>query len=207
MSKSSERPILEAALKSSEVITDAMISSEVISSIPVIGTALKVCKAADAIRDKLFTAKLLSFLRALDNVSETEKRKIRDKMVTSQDEAQKVGEVLILTIEHITDLNKPLLLAQLFIAYIDNVLNANELRRLCHCIDLAFNDDLTCILSVSSLPNESQEEWLALLEPSGLVRDVSAKYWSDDGTRTFSPTLLADKLRLAHQHAISSGVK
>nr|VFK56365.1 MAG: hypothetical protein BECKTUN1418F_GA0071002_108610 [Candidatus Kentron sp. TUN]VFK58736.1 MAG: hypothetical protein BECKTUN1418D_GA0071000_10889 [Candidatus Kentron sp. TUN]VFK62653.1 MAG: hypothetical protein BECKTUN1418E_GA0071001_108410 [Candidatus Kentron sp. TUN] len=59
MTKPSERPILEAILETSEVVADIVTDDQVLSGIPVIGTAFKVLKAVNAIRDRVFAAKLL----------------------------------------------------------------------------------------------------------------------------------------------------
>jgi len=67
-SNSKNRPILEAVLESSEVVADILMKGDFIAEIPIIGTAFKICKAADSVRDRAFKAKLSAFISGFDSV-------------------------------------------------------------------------------------------------------------------------------------------
>ena len=62
MPRPKERNLLEAALLNIEVVVDAATTNDAIASIPVIGTAFKVCKAIDDIRARALAAKLHGFV-------------------------------------------------------------------------------------------------------------------------------------------------
>jgi len=165
---SKDRPVAEAALESSEVIADVLMRGEVLAEIPFIGTAIKICKAADSIRDRAFAIKLIKFVRHLSDISDELKEKLKEKMLSGTEEAKKVGEVLFFVLEHVTDLDKPSLLAQIFLAYIDGVVTSEELRRLCQAVDLAFSDDLKQLLVANNIPEKCEESWMQHLVASGL---------------------------------------
>ena len=199
MSKA-DRPILEAALESSEVAVDLLTDDAVVGSIPVIGSAFKLCKAADAIRDKLLVAKLTSFFNAFDKVSEATKDQIKEKISASSEEAQAVGASLLLAIDRVTDISKPQIFSYLFLAYIDGIINAQEFRRIVQAVDAAFTDDLDWLLRAQSLPGKSADMWLEYLVPSGFTRIVTGETFDDFNKRYFEPTALANKLRNAYFH-------
>ena len=198
MANREDRPVLEAALEGGEVIVDVLMRGEVLAEVPVIGTAIKICKAADAIRDKAFAAKLAQFVRNLDSMSEEHRRKLREKVASAPHEAQKLGETLLFVIERVTDLDKPLLLAQLFLAYLDDVLSSDELRRLSQAVDTAFADDLKQLLERHKLPEKSDELWLECLVPSGLTRLVAGQTYDELGRLYYEVTPFGNKLRNAY---------
>jgi hypothetical protein len=195
-----DRPELEAALTTGEVVADVVMREDVIADIPIIGTAFKLLKAADTIRDRLFAEKLSWFLVSLKDIPESFRDRIKAQAASSPEESKKVGTTLLLAVERVTDLDKPVLLAQVFLSYVDEVISSRELRRLCQSIDVAFADDLKELLERHKLPEKSAEEWLEALVPSGLARVVGGRTWDDVGEIYYEVTTLGNKLRTAHFH-------
>jgi len=195
-----DRPVLEAILESGEVITDALMRGDVIADIPLIGTAFKICKAGDSIRDQAFAAKLMKFVSALNSVPERTRQQIKDKIASSPTDAAKVGETLLLVIERITDLDKPLLLSYLFLAYIDDVITADELRRFAQVVDASFPDDLRRFLEAKDLPKKSAEPWMQFLAHTGLTGVIAGQTWADSGLVYYEGTSLGNKRRNAYCH-------
>lgn len=200
MSQYRERPVIEAVLESGEVLIDTLMREDVLSEIPVVGTAFRICKAADSIRDKAFAAKLHQFVVGLSSVSEDQKEKIREKFSENSAEATKIGETLLLVIERLTDMDKPLLLGKVFLAYIDGALTSSDLRRLSQAIDLAFFDDLKVLLEIREIPPLSDQAWLQYLTPSGLTRMIGGQDVDNLGAIYFEVTPLGYLLRAANKH-------
>jgi hypothetical protein len=200
MPESKDRPILEATLESSEVVIDMLMRGDVLADVPVIGTAIKMCRAADSIREKAFAAKLVRFVSALGDVSEKRRQKIKIKLSASPEEARKIGEMLFLILERITDLSKPFLLAQLFLGYIDGVITSAELRRMSQAVDASFSDDLKLFLEAESLPAKSEEAWMQFLVPAGLTQVVGGSTFGDVGGIYYKVSALGDKLRSVYCH-------
>lgn len=195
-----DRPILEAVLESTEVVADAIAHGDILSEIPVIGTAFKICKAAGTIRDRAFAAKLARFASELDSIPEKTKDKLKERALSSKEDLQKVGETLFMVLERLTDLDKPLLLSQIFLAYLDGIISSSELRRLSQAIDASFYDDLQELLTRKEFPGKSEEPWMQYLVASGLTRVVGGKTYGDIGRIYYEITALGHKLRNAYFH-------
>jgi hypothetical protein len=204
INNSKDRPVVEAALESGEVITDILMRGDILAEIPFIGTAIKICQAADSIRDRAFAIKLSQFVLNLENVTEKQKIKLKEKMGAGTEEAQKVGETLFFVLERVTDLDKPFLLARIFLAYIDGFVSSEELRRLFQAIDTAFADDLQYLLTTEVTPEKSEELWMQHLMASGLTQLVGGQVWSDLGKIYYEITPLAKMLRRAYFHGQNS---
>lgn len=203
MQKSKDRPVVEATLESTEAIADIWMRDEIFAEIPVFGTAIKLCKAADAIRDRIFASKLLTFCRDMANITEEQKKRLKEKTLANKAEAQKIGETLLFVLERVTDLNKPALLSRIFLAYIDGAVPAEEFRRLCHAVDTAFSDDLLRLLTADVIHGKSDEYWMQYLAPSGLTRPIGSDMAREIGTIFYQITPLGTMLRTvyaAEQH-------
>lgn len=198
MLRSKVRPELEATLEGAEVIADVIMRGELLAEMPIIGTAIKICRAGDSIRDRAFAAKLFRFLSGFDAIPEQARKTIKDKMASSPEEAKKIGETLFLVLERVTDLDKPFLLSQLFLAYVDTVISADELRRLAQAVDASFADDLQALLEEKDIPKKSEEPWMQFLAHTGLTRVIAGETWNDIGQLYYEVTPLGEKLRNAY---------
>jgi hypothetical protein len=170
-----DRPILEAVLQNIEVAIDAVTSNEVIAAVPVIGTAFKLCKGLDDLRSRALAAKLAAFLSLPAMSTAAAKAAIARKVQTSPDEARKIGEALFLVLDRFIDLDKPEILAKLFIAYVGDTISSVDLQRLAQAIDIAFSGDLHDLLQAEeSVINggslaATYAPWMSTLIPSGLT--------------------------------------
>jgi len=197
-----ENHLFEAVLDNTEVIVDQFIDNEIVKEIPIFGTALKIIKGTLDIRDRMFGAKIAKFLTTLESVSEETKEKIKEKVRKDPEEIKKVGEVILLTIDKLTDLEKSSFIAILFMAYIDGYITNLEFRRLVEAIDLAFIDDLNQFLEIKNPPKKSKESYLRYLYRSGLTEIVAGKTYEDSGEIFYELTKLGNKLLHAYRHGV-----
>jgi hypothetical protein len=137
-------------------------------------------------------------LQELNGFPQEAREKLRAKAAESPEEAEKVGNTLLLVIERVSDLDKPRLLGQLFIAYLDSVISADDLRRLVHAVDVAFVDDLQKLLR-SGAPSSSGAH-LEFLVSSGLSRVVTGSTWDEVGKISYETTMLAYEMLKAYYH-------
>jgi len=200
MSAPKDRPILEAVLESGEAILDAIVNGDAIASVPVMGIAFKIARAADSIRDRALAAKLTKFMVQFEKISESSRQRWKVKLTESPDEATRVGEMLFLVIDRATDLKKADVLAFLFIAYIDGVLSSDELRRMSQAVDTAFIDDLEQLLNAHDVPKESDAPWMKYLASSGLTFPSGKGTLGDDGVLIYDVSSLGHKCRTAYFH-------
>lgn len=137
-----DRNGLEAVLTTGEAVVDVVMNGDLITSIPIIGLAWKFSKASDDLRARLFTAKIYRFMTGLGEVPDAEKERMR-AMLAEREELQKIGEIVLLTLEQVNDLDKANMMGSLFRLYIDGQITGENLSRLTNAINLAFWSDLS----------------------------------------------------------------
>ena len=174
-----DRHLLEAALTNVEVAVDAITSNEAIAAIPVIGTAFKIVKGLDDLRSRAFAAKLASFVAEPSLSSAAAKAAIARKISESPEDARRVGETLFLVLDRFIDMNKPVILAKLFVAHLGGQISATDLQRLAQAIDIAFAGDLQALLAAEESTvmgltlYATNLPWIPTLIPSGLAINTS----------------------------------
>ena len=170
MLKPRDHNFLDAFLTNAEGVIDSMTDNEAVKSVPVIGTAFKICKGIDDIRSRSLMAKLAKFIGDPSLQPEATRKKIQEKLRNDPDGQTKIGESLFLVIEKVTDLEKPALLAQAFSAYLDGVITSSTMLRLSHAIDLAYIEDLFALLEKDAdAPTSLNTQWRERLIGAGFV--------------------------------------
>ncbi len=197
-----DSPILEAALENAEALIDVLIDNEILKGIPVVGTAIKAIKGAGDIRDRLFAAKLSTFLKSLERVGPDLKEKIRQRVAENPDQSRKVGETVLLLIDRLADLDKADIIAKVFIAYAFGHLKSNDFHRIVQAVDQAFVSDLNILHRSHNLSKKgpSQENFLQALYPSGLTKIVGGKTFDTAGEIYFEVSKLGNQLFNAFNH-------
>jgi len=205
MSERKERNFLEALLEGGEAALDLLTDNEAVKAVPVVGTAIKLLKGVDDARDRALVAKLEKFIQDPSLQSARAREKLRSGIAADLNEATKVGETLFLVLDKMTDLDKPGLLAKVFLAYLDNVISAAELRRLAHAIDGAFTDDLISLQNWQESAHVAYaSEWKQPLVGAGLTRVVTGQSWDSLTDVNYELTELGRKLHQALWHATNS---
>lgn len=202
MTQKKERNFLEAALEAGEAALDLLTDNEAVKAVPVIGTAFKLLKGVDDMRDRALAAKLETFIRDPSLQCDPVREKLRNGISSSEEEAIKVGETLFLVLDKMTDLEKPRLLARVFRAYLDEVITGADLRRLSHALDGAFTDDLICLEYWQESAHVSYGiEWKQPLVGVGLTRVMTGQTIDTMTEVQYELTELGRKLYQALWHA------
>lgn len=202
--KPGERNFLEAALQNVEAFVDTVTENEAVKAVPILGTALKVCKGVDDLRNRALAAKIYKFLMEPALQSPHGKARLQISVSSSKEEADKLGETLFLTLEKFSDMRKPELLAQVFVAYLDEVIDLSMFRRIAAALGLAFVDDIESLLeSPEDLSEKLGSEWKTGLLGSGLVSPFGGETYDDDGKVYFRLTQVARLFRQCVEHARS----
>lgn len=194
-----DRSVLEATLETGEVALDMFLSGDVLADIPFIGTAIKICRAHDTMRQGIYAAKLARFINDINSVPQSEIEKLRLTLSSSGDDSRRVGETVLMILEQVTDMDKPVVLARLLLCYAEKVISSAELRRLYQAINSAFMDDIKDFLS-SSEQDFRQAAWMENLVPVGLAKLSVGVTYDTDGEIYFDPSPLGEKLRELHRH-------
>lgn len=202
--KPGDRNFLEAALQNVEAFIDTATENETVRAVPILGTALKICKGVDDLRNRAIAAKIYKFLLEPSLQAPRTKARLQISVSRSKEEAEMLGETLFLTLEKLSDMRKPVLLAQVFVAYLDEVIDLPMFRRIAAAIDQALVDDIASLLeSPDNFPDKLGSEWKTGLLGSGLVSPFGGETFDDDGEVYFRLTPVARSLRQSVEHARS----
>ena len=99
-------------------------------------------------------------------------------------------------------MRKPELLAQIFVAYLDEVIDLPLFRRIAAAIDQAFVDDISSLPeSPDNFPDELGFGWKTGLLGSGLVSPFGGETYDDENKIYFRLTPVARLFRQCVDHA------
>jgi hypothetical protein len=198
MAASKDRNFLEASMHVMEAGVDFGTENELVKAIPIVGTAFKIAKGLDDIRNRTLIAKLTRFLSDPSLASAKAGLQLQELLRSDEDTQYRIGEALFLTIERVTDLEKPTMLAKVFAAYLGGLISAESVRRLAHAIDMAFCDDLRKLLEANEELEEGKgNDWKRALVPAGFAYAQQGVTWEDSGRTRFVLTHLAEELRIS----------
>jgi hypothetical protein len=142
MNESLNDQALDTSIELLEPLLDNFFEDGLLKDIPFLGTAVNIARMGQTITDRIFLNKVARFIVALPKVEETKKQEFYRKLETSQKERKKTGETLVLILDRFDNLEKPEILAKIFMSYIKNVINFDQFRKLASSLDLADIDDL-----------------------------------------------------------------
>ncbi len=172
---------LEASLEGAEAIVDSLVESEIIKSIPVVGTALKVISGSLDLRDKIFLSKVQRFIQEIEAISKDEKLKFKQNVTSDKESMTSVGEASLLILDKLSDLKKAELLGFYFSCFLSGHLDQYQFRRIASAIDMAFIDDIEKFLEQGTDELLSQKMFMEALFSSGLTVISAGKSWNDSG--------------------------
>lgn len=195
VSEKKEHNFLEASLEGIEAAWDTFLDNEALKAVPVIGSAFKLLKGVDQLRDRALKAKMHKFLTEPALRSALEARKLRNIIMDDEIRSQEIGEMLFLVLDKVTDMTKPILLAKAYAAYLDEELEAFTFEAVAHAIDTAFLRDLETFLRGLSEPNDTL--WKNRLVAVGLLEELEEDW--DGNVLNYQETPLGASLR----HAIN----
>jgi hypothetical protein len=125
-----------------KTISDGLaVGADAVSGLPVVSSAIALLNVKDTFRDKILLSKLEKFVSGVGPMSPKEKEQMALRL-HDPDEARRIGEMLLLTLDNLTEMDKATMLGEIFAAFVRNTLDAEQLRRLIRAVDVAFLDDL-----------------------------------------------------------------
>lgn len=172
---------LEASLEGAEVIIDSLIESEIIKSIPLVGTALKVISGTRDLRDKIFVSKVQRFVLEVEKLSKEEIFEFNESIISDEEMMRNVGEAALLVLDKISDLKKAELLGFYYSCFLCGHLDEYQYRRVAAAIDTAFIDDIEQFLKSGLDELLSQKQFMEALFSSGMTVISAGKSWNDSG--------------------------
>jgi hypothetical protein len=195
--------LLENGLETGEVFLD-ILTDQAMADIPVIGTAYRILRSADNIRDRILMIKLARLLSPLHH-SRTDRSTFHEKISSDMAEAQRVGEVLFLVLDKLSDLDRPYVLGCVFVSYLKGEVSGADLRRIAHAIDSSYSDDLMELLRCNDLSGSVDSAWSCSLASTGLTTATGGKTWENVGSISYLLTDLGKKLHAAYHGGNETG--
>ena len=156
-----------------ELGLDAMAEEGLFKDIPIVSTAAAVYRIGKSIREKHHVAKLISFLSEINNgITDVEKREeYREKFASNEKfRNQELEYILILTDRYI-GFDKPQMLAKLYLAYLDEIINWMTFIKYAECIDRFLPGDQLVLDSAEIEKAQYNDNYDAVsrLEALGLI--------------------------------------
>ncbi|HBZ39780.1 MAG TPA: hypothetical protein DEO59_15375, partial [Balneola sp.] len=141
-----KRNIIEVGTEAIELSLKQAIDESVLKEIPVVGWLAKLYDSVSSVRERLEVEKLTKFLKAVNDVSEKDKYRFREKVLSNKESGQKLTKKIILVLENQSDIEKSEIVANFFIAYLDSRINESFFRRALDIISSSFLDDIQSFL-------------------------------------------------------------
>lgn len=151
-----------------EVGLDHVLDDGIVKDIPFVRTFYAIYKTTVSLRDRAFVKKLLIFLSSLNSVSKEKRAKFKSRINADEKFKRKVGEQLLLILEHLDDTEKADLVAHAFQAYLDEHMNYETFLRIASAVDRSFLPDLKALQSAGN-PNGLSPDARLNLSNSGIV--------------------------------------
>lgn len=111
-----------------------------LKDIPIVNYIVDGTGVISSIRDKIFLEKLMNFLYDCKDIDFEKRVKFMEK--NFKDDGKEFGEKIILIIDRLNDINKSVLMANLFRALIYEDIKQEQFFRLCNVISNCYIEDL-----------------------------------------------------------------
>lgn len=177
-----------------EVGLDAITADGILKDIPLISTAVAIYKIRDSILERYNMKKLIAFLNEINNgiADEQKREKYQQKFQNNEKFRNQEIEYLLILINRYISYEKPVILAKLYCAYLDERITWREMVAYSETIDLLLTGDID-VLKQQDVAKEisilnrtlGNESFLRLVsvgllcekfDKSGLVEDGQGGY-------------------------------
>ena len=162
----------------SEVELDRLLNNEIVKDIPVISTAVNICKGIMGIRERAYLKRLQQFINAMNQgIATSDKVEYYKKRLTNKKQRNKELEYILLLIDRYLQIDKTIFLAKLYLAYLDETIKWDEFVTLSEIIDMIMPEDYTVLQSNTSFCIERGSNIESILRLAGLgliVRNPNA---------------------------------
>ena len=136
---------LELPAEIAEFAIDRVIDEGLLKDIPFIGWIAKGLSVTSSISDRIFYKKILRFLFALEQVSKTDREDFSRKIDSNAKFKRRVGEHLLVTLEKLDILDKPVYLARCFDCFIAGDIDHEYFVDLANIIERSTVHDLRAL--------------------------------------------------------------
>ncbi len=152
-------------------------ASDMAELIPVVGPLLKSAKIYRSIRDQLFLSKTRLIFEEMDKASKADMEAFVENL-KSGDKLHQFGANILLLIDKMDDLEKPVIVGRLFRAAIEKRLSLDAAKRIASLINGVYSPDLKSLREFRQDAVGKDPDISATLATAGFLRAVSED-WGD----------------------------
>ena len=145
--------LIEIISDTSEVIIDSFLESGIIKDIPLIGTLYKGVKIVSSIQDRLFTIKLVNFIKQLENTDLQQRCKMIEGIEANENFKSKVGKKVLFIIDKCEDDEKAKLMGFLFKEFLEEKFTYEDFLKISNSINTLSINDINLIFLNKSYIN------------------------------------------------------
>lgn len=160
-----------------ELGLDGNLSEGLLKDVPFISTAISFYKIGKTIREKYHIQKLIEFINEMNRgvISIGKLQKYREKFWGNSSFRQKELEYIVLIIDRYIGFNKPTMLAKLYLAYLDNLIDWKSFLVYSEVVDRFLTDDYQQLISGNEITiiNNDGLEVMLRLSALGLFKDIT----------------------------------
>lgn len=129
----------------SEIALDNVLKDGLLKDIPVFNTLVQVYNATNQIREEIFTKKVYRFLFEINDITIEKRREFIKRLERDKVYKRKVGETLVILLDRLDNMEKPIIIGKLFKACIEEKISYKMFLRLSSIVDKSFLPDLKVI--------------------------------------------------------------
>lgn len=178
-----------------EIGLDSIMDDSLVKDIPFISTAISIYRIGKSVRERHHIQKLASFLNEINQntVNEEERQKYREKFQSNPKFRNKELEYILILLDRYIGLEKPQMLAKLYLAYLDGVIIREEFLMYSEVIDrflLLDRETLTTDAKKTIVHRNIGGESVLRLVALGLMTEITnTSSFDDDGRGGYSLTI------------------
>lgn len=144
---------------STEVILDSLLSDGIVKEIPIIQTVMNIWKTVSTVQNALLIKKIVAFLVEFEKTTQAERDAFIHKVENDSKYEREIGETIITLLDRYDDhLEKPIILAKLFCAYVREEINYDSFLWLATAVERSFILDLRIMLNIYAGKHPPQEQ-------------------------------------------------
>lgn len=171
-----------------EAVLDTFLKDGMVKDIPILGLVSKAINIGNTIQERLYTKKLLTFLKQLENTQVENREREINKIDESKDYKTKVGEKILYIINEADDCEKAEYIGILFSCFLRRILSYEDFIRCANCINKTNIIDLNLFIKKSfteSYINSNIENYLN----TGLI----TQQYNDPLNKNFKNNLISSE--------------
>jgi hypothetical protein len=158
--------ITDSVARWTDLAINELWDNELVQKIPFLGEAVSAVRLGLGISERIFLNKVQRFVEQAGDLSEEEKEKIAEELEEEKKSRLKWGEAVLTVIDQSDSSVKIDYVAWAVVAFARGDLSAQELRELCHAINVTQVDKLVAFAENSPLSKEDELVHTGLVESS-----------------------------------------